>query len=340
MRFGIRASSFLPLLLLVFPVIAGAQQPGPSHPAFNLQITVRVQLPDGRPAPQGVMVVLEGQGGGMADQCMTDEEGRCTFRPPGMNVYRVSAEEAGYARAEEDVDLTASQTRMVVLELRPLPGQKLAFAPVANGPASVAPAEFNIPENARKEFERGRRSLLEQNDLTSGIAHLEKAIRMHSAFPQAYTLLGLAYLGQPDPNLPKAEAVLKKALEIDPNYVPGCLEMGALLNEQKKYPEAEKALLHALELDPNQPEAHYELAKTYWALGRWQDAEPHARAAAKAMPKLAPVHVVLGNIDLRKRDLPAAVQEYQEYLRLAPDGPMAPATRAMVSRLEDSLAKK
>jgi Flp pilus assembly protein TadD len=336
---AVARASLLALVACLFSLPAAGQKPT-TPPFFISRISVQVSMPDGRPAPEGFLVQLDHEAGGMVDQCNTDGMGKCTFHPSEREVYLVIVRQPGFTAPPQRIDLTVSQTGSAWFDLRPIPGQNPGPALAVNGPASVAPAEFNIPGNARKEFERGRRSLLEQNDLASSIAHLEKAIRMHSAFPQAYTLLGLAYLGQPDPNLPKAEAALKKALELDPNYAPGCLEMGALLNEQKKYPEAEKALLHALELDPNQPEAHYELAKTYWALGRWQDAEPHAHAAAKAMPKLAPVHVVLGNIDLRKRDFPAAVQEYQEYLRMAPDGPMAPATRAMVSRLEDSLAKK
>jgi tetratricopeptide (TPR) repeat protein len=283
------------------------------------------------------MVLLEGQEGGMADQCMTDEEGRCSFRPPGMNVYRVSAENTGYARAEQDVDLTATETALVLLVLRPLPGQKKPSAVAQSGSGVVAVAEFNIPEKARKEFEKGKRLVVGKHDVPSGISHLRKAIEIHSAFPQAYTVLGFAYLEQGD--LQQADAALKEALKLDPNSAPACLEMGALLNQQKKYAEAQKELAHALEIDPKVPEAHYELAKTYWELGRWQQAEPHARQAAAAMPQLAPVHVILGNIDLRKRDLAAAIKEYQTYLRMAPDGPMAPATRAMLTRLESLPAK-
>ena len=53
---------------------------------------------------------------------------------------------------------------------------------------------------------------------------------------------------------------------------------------------------------------------------------------------MAPVHVLLGNIALRRRDVPGALKEFQEYLRLDPKGPMADGTRAMVKKLQDGLS--
>jgi hypothetical protein len=42
----------------------------------------------------------------------------------------------------------------------------------------------------------------------------------------------------------------------------------------------------------------------------------------------------MGNILLRKRDADGALLQFQEYLRLAPNGAMAEPTRQMVSKLE------
>lgn len=53
---------------------------------------------------------------------------------------------------------------------------------------------------------------------------------------------------------------------------------------------------------------------------------------------MAPVHVLLGNIALRKRDVPGALKEFQEYLRLDPKGPMAEGTQAMVKKIQDTLS--
>src|SRR5262249_44005279 len=118
------------------------------------------------------------------------------------------------------------------------------------------------------------------------------------------------------------------------------LELGAVYNQTKEYPKAEIALNKGLELNPDASGGHYELAKTYWALGKWQEAEPHSRAAVTGMPSLAPPHVLLGNILLKKSDLNGALHEYQEYLRLDPDGSMAPGTRDIVGKIKKALEKK
>ncbi len=48
--------------------------------------------------------------------------------------------------------------------------------------------------------------------------------------------------------------------------------------------------------------------------------------------------MLLGNIALRKNDTPAALNEFQEYLKLDPNGPMADGSRAMVRKLQETAA--
>ena len=98
--------------------------------------------------------------------------------------------------------------------------------------------------------------------------------------------------------------------------------------------------MEGLKLDQESAHGHYELAKTYWTLGRWQEAEPHAFKAAALEPRMAPVHVVLGNIALKRQDADGAIKEFQEYLRLDPQGPMADAVRDMVKKIQSASAKR
>jgi lipoprotein NlpI len=74
--------------------------------------------------------------------------------------------------------------------------------------------------------------------------------------------------------------------------------------------------------------------------GKWQDAEAPAAQCSKISPEFAPVHVVLGNISLRKRDANAALQHFREYLRLDPKGEYSQQTRDMVAKIEAALSKQ
>lgn len=112
--------------------------------------------------------------------------------------------------------------------------------------------------------------------------------------------------------------------------------MGILLNHEKDYAGAKKSLTRGLELDPRAPQGQYELARALWALGRWQDAEPHVQKALELGSDMAPAHALMGNIALRKRDPELALKQFKEYLRLDPKGPMAAGAQQMVEKLVQS----
>jgi len=90
-------------------------------------------------------------------------------------------------------------------------------------------------------------------------------------------------------------------------------------------------------LRPDAPGGHYELAKTYWSLGRWQESAPHARQTIANMPELASPHVLMGNILLREGNAQQARQEYEAYLRLEPNGPMAAGAHQMIEKIEKAI---
>jgi len=55
------------------------------------------------------------------------------------------------------------------------------------------------------------------------------------------------------------------------------------------------------------------------------------------MPDLAPVHALLGNVLFRESNGQGALDEYQEYLRLDPNGSMAPGVRQMIEKTQKAL---
>jgi len=300
-------------------------------------IDVQVRYSNGAPGPRGIHVRLESPESGSAGDCETVDGGKCVFNVTSNGVYMVRMSERGYQDVSVRVEIIGNPRGYATLDLKPLPGEVLpgtSEAASAGDPNLVSALDLNVPENARLEFEKGQ-GALKENKLDDGIAHLRKAIRLYNAFPQAYALLGTAYLGQKD--WKSAETALRKANELDPKFPDAYLELGAVLNQTKEYPQAEIALLKGLELKPEAAGGHYELAKTYWAQGRWQDAAPHARQAVAAMPDLAPAHVLLGNVMLRESNAQGALHEYQEYLRLDPNGSMAPGVRQMIEKIQKAL---
>jgi TolA-binding protein len=285
----------------------------------NAEITVQVRNPDGTAGPRGIHVRLESAEGGSNGDCITEQGGKCRFLPGSGGMYVIRLNQFGYKEVVIGVNLIDTLRAYITLDLKPDAATPSAGSSVAAMGNPVSAADLGVPENARREFEKGE-SALKQSKLDDGISHLRKALKLYELFPQAYTLLGTAYLDQK--NWKAAEAALQKATTLDSKSADAYLALGAVFNQTKDYSRAESALLRGLELKPDASAGHYELAKTYWELGRWQEAAPHA---------------LLGNILLRERNPQSALHEYQEYLRLDPNGPMAPGVRQMIEKLQKAL---
>jgi len=334
-RLRLLSAIFLALLLFFFPFPVRAQRGNTSGRSNGIaEINVQVRNPNGSAAPRGIHVRLEAEEGGATDDCVTESSGKCRFQPRTAGMYVVRLNQIGYKEVSVHVNLVDSLKGFVTLDLKPdHPEAQQPDTPDGVSGDSISAVELNIPEKARQEFEKGQ-SAMRENRLDAGISHLRKAIKFYDAYPTAYTLLGTAYLEQK--NWKDAETALQKSISFDPNSADAHLALGAAFNQTKDYPNAETALLRGLELKPEAFTGHYELAKTYWALGRWREAAPHVRKAVSDMPDVASPHVLLGNVLLRENNPKEAVHEYQEYLRLDPNGLMAPGVRQMIDKIQKS----
>jgi tetratricopeptide (TPR) repeat protein len=212
------------------------------------------------------------------------------------------------------VELTSITRQFVTLELKPADGPAQPTSTDAPSGSVVSTAELNMPPKAKAELLKGQKALQERK-IGESISHLLE-----------------------QKSWKDAQAALERALQLDPKLSDAYLELGAVFNQTADYPKAEAALKHGLELSPDAAGGHYELAKTYWAMGKWQDAAPHAKTAVSALPGLAPPHVLYGNVLLRQNDPQSASREYQEYLRLEPNGPMAAGAREMIAKIQKATA--
>jgi len=322
------------LTFLFFVVSLRAQRP--SGTGTGGTINVRVRYGDGRPGPRGIHVRLESAEGGAESDLETIEGGKCQFQQTTSGVFIVRIAEGDYKEVSARVELIHNPMAYVVLDLIPVkkePKPEVALVP-ADSIESVAVKDLAIPEPARLEFSKGEEALRAKK-ADKGVKHFQKAIKLYETYPQAYRMLGDAYVEKQQ--WLEAETALKKSIELQPDLAPAYFELGALRNQTKNYPGAEEALKKGLELTPDATVGKYELAKTFWALGRWQDAAPFAADTVKELPDLAAAHVLLANIRLKQRDAAGALHEYQEYLRIEPQGSMAPQVRDMVEKIQKAL---
>jgi tetratricopeptide (TPR) repeat protein len=328
---------FLPTaaLAVLLPCPATAQIG--SQSMFGVSIDVQVRYPDGSAGPPGIHVILERGEGGMETDCVTIQGGKCRLQPGSNGVYTVRLNMTGYLDVSERVELVGVSHTYVTLTLRKLDDLGAAKTKSNVLGEEIDVSDVNIPGKAQQEYEKGK-TALQQKKPDDAEKHFQKALKQYEKYPEAYRMLGEAYLEQQD--FRKAESALRRSIELQPKFAAAYVDLGAVLNQTKDYTGAEQALKKGLELSPDATAAKYELAKTYWALGRWQEAAPYAVDSVKEQPQLAPAHVLLGNIRLKQHNPAGALQEYNEYLRLAPDGTMANQVKEIVAKLQSSLPKQ
>jgi tetratricopeptide (TPR) repeat protein len=61
----------------------------------------------------------------------------------------------------------------------------------------------------------------------------------------------------------RVEALLRRAIELDPKLAAAYLQMGILDSDRQNFPEAIRAFQQAIKIDPSLEEAHYRLAQAY-----------------------------------------------------------------------------
>jgi tetratricopeptide (TPR) repeat protein len=305
-----------------------------SIPSWAAFIRGVVRYEDGRYADH-VVIRLRSDKIAFQTEITTDPQGKFDFDGLYPSTYHLTIEGQGFRPYESVIDITVSKMSYESITLKLAKDRNPGAVP-PEGPAGSLNAD-PIPPAAKKEYDAGQKAVSEKQDAEGGIKHYRKAIQLYDKYAEAYLALGLIYLELG--KFEDAQAALQKSTELNPNAPGGYMALGTMYNQEKKYDDAEKVLSHGLELNPDVAQGQYELAKTYWASGKWQDAEPHAQKAAAIEPSMAPVHVLLGNIALRKQDAPGALKEFNEYLRLDPKGPMAGGVAQMIQKIEASQKK-
>ena len=117
--------------------------------------------------------------------------------------------------------------------------------------------------------------------------------------------------------------LLKKALEIEPNYPEAHNNLGNALKAQGDTEAAIASYNTALQLKPNYPDAHNNLGNALKAQGDLDAAIASYNTALQLKPNYPDAHNNLGNALQQQGDLDAAIASYNTALQLKPNYPEA-----------------
>jgi tetratricopeptide (TPR) repeat protein len=181
---------------------------------------------------------------------------------------------------------------------------------------------------AYEYFLNGVYSSSSEEGRKKSIEYFQQAIDLDPGYALAYAAMANSYvtLGSasgflsPQETFPKAEAAVRKALELDDTLSDAHRVLGAYkMNYEWNWSEGEREFKRATELDPNNDGAHSEYATYLVRVGRFDEAIAlRKRASDIAGPSAFPVIANVGYPYYYARQYEEAIKYFQRALELNP----------------------
>ena len=316
-------------MLLVFLCLSSLPHSASAQGSDSIgQVVVRVrQRLNEDPLAQAQVQLIRFPSGIVGEQ-FTGSDGSVQFSGISVGGYNIRASLQGYEPGEAHVDFRKgdSTQQTVDISLSPL---KQKAATTSGG--AISAQELQIPENALKEFDRGRKLLHEKKSPAESIVALKRAIAFFPNYVDAYFLMGLAQLQLNDSAA--AEASLRKSVSIDPSQTAHYYPLALLLFAQDRLDEEEELLLNARKRDLVDWRWPFELARCDSKRSHWQDALAYALEAKRNALAPSKVHLLLADIYSNSDRPNDAIAELETFSRLDPESPFMSRVREVLPEL-------
>lgn len=267
--------------------------------------------------------------------------------PAGVNSDSLGREGRGGMDSLGHVDLTSCEVRAVlpgysssVIQL----GRRSVFespdlgniilTPYGEaGDPTISATTLQAPKNAKKAYENGLKQIRgDKPKWDKAAKELAKAVEIYPQFAEAWYELGEAQLRLQD--VDKAKQAFRHAIEADANFQKPYPPLSLIELKQGNREEAARLADKVVGLNPGLTEAHFYAAMAHFMLGNMDRAGEAALTVKKqGGERMYPrVLVILGDYFAKKEDFASSVANYQQYVEIEPDTPMAEQVR---KRLEE-----
>lgn len=279
----------------------------------------RIVDPAGQPV-SGVQVAIEFLEGNRKLQVKTDRRG--DFMQVGLmpGNYRITATHEKLGTMVVQAAVRSGQTTDVNFALDP--------SAAGAGGADAKTAAL------KKVFQEGV-ELSEAGNHDAAIAKFEEAATIVENCFDCYYNIGYAYLQKKDEK--QAEAAFLRSLELNPNYVRSMNTLATLYNGQKRFEDASAMSARAAQAggaSEGGVDAIYNQGVILWNAGNIKEARAKFEEAVGINASYAPAHYQLGMAQLNEGQIPEAIQSFETYLKLAPEGEFAAQAKALVAQLK------
>ncbi len=243
----------------------------------------------------------------------TDDSGLFSFRRLSNGVFQIRVQTYGTT--------FISQTQRVQLE-RGRAFEQVDFvlaskrSPSTGIPGVVFAQE--VPDKARKQYERGIALLQKNEQRKEGVAALENAIEIFPLYFDALHVLGSEYVKQQDYD--RAIPVLTKAIEVNRQAYPTLYTLSIAQYNLKHVPEAIESMRRAMALNQQSMPANLWLGMLLRQTDKFDDAETYLKQADHLAASKSPdVHWQLALLYNQLKRYKEAADELELFLKVEPD---------------------
>ena len=323
-RFG-RASVALGRLGIALALVLLVRLPASAQQKANVEGRV---LTDQGVAVKTATVRLETDDGELVADQPVSTAGEFYFRFIPKKNYQLIVTAEGFQQYNERLNLGEGATDYnVTVNLTPL-GKKTGTRKLP------ALTDAQAPAQAKREYQKGAHALASRK-FGDARKHLEAAVETYQCYARAQTDLAMVLTQQKD--LKAAEDALKKSIGCDPGYVDAHLELGGLLNAEKRFGEAEPILDQGVRQSPASWQFYYQIGVAEYGLKHYETAEQQFTKAASLTPDPpGDLKVKLADVYLKESAYPKAYAEMQDYLKTEPDGRLAPRIKEIMKQMQSS----
>ncbi len=299
-----------------------------------------VVIGQGREPLNRIRIELQNEMEMMVAYTYTDPTGRYNFRNLSQGVFIIKVHSDGkYAGQSVRVVMQsirnngASHYEQVDFILRELAEKKNSVS--SNGIRTTFVQE--VPERARKAYERGIKQLETGREKAAGVAALQEALTIFPKYYDALERLGVEYVKSEQ--YEEARQLLTLAVGINRSGAPSFYGLGVAQFHTGHTEETIQSLRTAIILAPessNLAFEHFYLGLACWKLNRHGDAEPHLKKAAEIGGNSIPpdVHMYLAQYYSESGRNQEAASRLELFLKLVPNAQDAEKIRGLINKLK------
>ena len=294
-----------------------------------VDVRVRISFDDAKEIPSMLKLQLQTATGALIAEQYVRNEGQVNFQNVYPGSYRLRL--SGDGVQEVETEFTVGSREAMHNEL--LHTVRKSSNDQASSPEGrISAADLNIPDKAKKEFEKGMNSM-EKQDYPAAQKHLAKAVEIYPQYSSAYDDLGVIAMHMHQTS--EGQGYFEKAIRADSNNGSAYVNLAKVRLMASQYLEAESLLDKSVSLMPTNAEALTLLANTEMQNGKWKLALVNAQKVHTVPHQLfAIAHLIAAQILMRQSEPQAAVLEYKLFLHEAPDSPSASGVRSALQSIE------